>query len=280
VSPHDAPLTQSPPMSPRSVPEGDPAVAAGPVTFPNGGATIQAYLARPSAPGRYPAVMICYENAGISDHFRDIARRFARAGYVGIVVDLLSRRGGTDAVPANERSPYLFAPENIPVWVTDFQAAMTYLRRQPFVVADRIGMTGYCFGGGITWDVAIKEPTLRAAAPYYGPTNFIGEVANIRAAVLGVYAENDNFVNPQLDQVREGLARGRVTSRVNIYAGAGHAFFNDTRPNVYREEAAEAAWLDTLAWFAIYLRGAALPGTGDGSESGGTVGEGDLPIAH
>jgi carboxymethylenebutenolidase len=166
------------------------------------------------------------------------------------------------------------------VWVTDYQAAMAYLRRQPFVQPDLIGMTGYCFGGGITWDVAIKEPTLRAAAPFYGPTNFLGEVANIRAAVLGVYAENDNFVNPQLDQIREGLARGRVTSRINVYPGAGHAFFNDTRPNVYREAAAEAAWQDTLAWFAIYLRGAGLPGTGSGSEPGGTVGGGDLPIAH
>lgn len=261
---NQAPPAQTAPMSPFSVPEGDPAIATSAVTFPNGGDTIQAYMARPSGAGRYPAVMICHENGGITDHFRDIARRYAKNGYVGLAVDLLSRRGGTAAVPTNEISPYLFTPTNIPVWVSDFQAGMAYLRRQPFVQSERIGMTGYCFGGGVTWDVAIKEPTLRAAAPYYGPSNFLGEVASIRAALLGVYAENDNFVNPQLDQVREGLARGGVTSRVTIYPSAGHGFFNDTRSNGYNEAAATAAWRDTLAWFNTYLRVGAFPGTGDG----------------
>jgi carboxymethylenebutenolidase len=269
---NEAPPAQTGPMSPFSVPEGDPAVATSAVTYPNGGDTIQAYLARPSGAGRYPAVMICHDNGGITDHFRDVARRYAKSGYVGLVVDLLSRRGGTAAVPTNEISPYLFEPANILVWVSDFQAAMAYLRRQPFVLPERIGMTGFCFGGGVTWDVAIKEPSLRAAAPYYGPTNFLEEVASVRAAVLGVYAENDNFVNPQLDQIREGLARGRVTSRVTIYPDARHAFFNDTRPNDYHEAASTAAWRDTLAWFNTYLRVGVLPGTGDG---GGAAPEAD-----
>ena len=267
----EAPAPQATPMSPDSVAEGDPAVATAAVTFPNGADAIQGYLARPRAAGRAPGVMICCENAGVSEHFRDVARRYAKAGYVGLVVDLLSRRGGTDAVPPNERSPYLFAPENVAVWVSDYQAAMAYLRRQPFVLADRIGMTGYCFGGGVTWDVAIKEPTLRAAAPYYGPTNFLGEVSAIRAAVLGVYAENDTFVNPQLDQIRAGLAAGRAPSRVTVYPNAGHAFFNDTRPQVYVEAAATAAWRDTLAWFGTYLRAGGLPRTGDGSGADGTA---------
>ncbi len=273
----EAPAPQAQPLSPDSVAAGDPDVITGAVTFPSGDATIMGYLARPRAAGRHPAVMICFENAGVSEHFRDVARRYAKNGYVGLVVDLLSRLGGTDAVPPNERSPYLFAPENLTLWVTDFQAAMAYLRRQPFVVPDRIGMTGYCFGGGVTWDVATKEPGLRAAAPYYGFTNFQGEVSAIRAAVLGVYAENDNFVNPQLEQVREGLARGRVTSRIVVYAGAGHGFFNDTRPTGYNEAAAVAVWRDTLAWFNVYLRGGALPQTGDGS--GGAAGGAPLAAA-
>jgi carboxymethylenebutenolidase len=267
----EAPAPQATPLSPDSVPEGDPAVTTAAVTFPNGADTIQGYLARPRADGRYPAVLICHENAGTAEHFRDVARRYAKRGYAGLVVDLLSRLGGTDAVPANERSPYLFAPENTAVWVTDFQAAMAFLRRQPFVVPERIAMTGYCFGGGVTWDVAVKEPSLRAAAPYYGFANFVGDISGIRAAVLGVYAENDNFVNPQLDQVRAGLAAGRVTSRVVIYPGAGHGFFNDTRPMTYNEADAVAVWRDTLAWFATYLRAGGLPQTGDGSGAGGAA---------
>jgi carboxymethylenebutenolidase len=275
-----APPTQSPPMSPQSVAEGDPAVATAPVTFASGGATIQAYLARPIAPGRYPAVMICHENAGISDHFKDVARRFAKNGYVGIALDLLSRLGGTEAVPANERSPYLFAPENYPLWVADFQAAMAYLRRQPFVIADRIGMMGFCFGGGVTWDVAIKEPTLRAAAPHYGNPMYRDEIPNMRAAILAAYGETDERTTSGGRAIEPDLVAARKTYRINVYPGAAHAFFNDTRPTSYHEAAATASWRDTLAWFGIYLRGTALPATGLVRESGGLDDPENLPVAH
>jgi carboxymethylenebutenolidase len=249
------------PQSPFSVPEGDPAIISGPVTFLSGGATIMAYVARPRAEGRYPAVTICHENAGTSEHYRDVTRRFARNGYVGLHLDLLSRQGGTDAVPANERGALLTA--GVEQFVADFQAAMAYLRSQPFVIADRIGMTGYCYGGGITWNVAIREPTLRAAAPYYGRPAYPDQVGNVRAAVLGVYGANDAGVNASIEPNRQQLEAAGRTFRLNVYPDAGHAFFNDTRTS-YVESAATAAWRDTLAWFNTYLRAGALPATGDG----------------
>jgi carboxymethylenebutenolidase len=104
---------------------------------------------------------------------------------------------------------------------------------------------------------------------------------NTRAAVLGVYAENDNNVNGSIPGVRDALAAAGVPNRQNIYPGAGHAFFNDTRPQVYNEAASTAAWRDTLDWFGTYLRVAgasALPATGDGSAA--PSGDGDLPIAQ
>jgi carboxymethylenebutenolidase len=249
------------PMSPFSVPANDPAVNAGWITFPSGGTQIRGYLARPVAAGRFPAVLVCHENAGTSEHFQDVARRFAKAGYVALHLDLLSRQGGTDAVPANERGAILTA--GVAQFVEDFRAGMAWLRQQPYVV-DRIGMTGYCYGGGMTWNVAIKDSTLRAAAPYYGRSAYIDETGSIQAAVLGVYAQNDMGINSSIDTVRDQLTAARRTFRINIYPDAGHAFFNDTRPQVYVESAATAAWRDTLAWFSTYLRAGAFPGTGDG----------------
>lgn len=261
------------PMSPFTVAANDPAIIAGPVTFPSGTANIMAYWARPRADGRYPAVMICHENAGTSEHFRDIARRFAKNGYVAIHLDLLSRQGGTDAVPANERGGALTAPGTTELYVADFQAAMAFLRRQTFVLADRIGMTGYCYGGGVTWNVAAKEPTLRAAAPFYGTSAYADEIGNVRAAVLGVYAENDARVTGTADSVRQALTANQRTFRINVYPGAAHAFFNDTRPASYLESAATAAWRDTLAWFNTYLRAGLLPATGDAGDGGNEGGE-------
>ena len=276
-----APPAQTPPQSPLHVPANDPAVIAGPVTFRSSdGATIMAYWARPNAAGRFPAVLICHENTGTSEHFQDVTRRFAKAGYVGLHLDLLSRRGGTEAVPANERGGALTGPGATDQFVNDFKAGMAFLRTQPFVIADRIGMTGYCFGGGVTLNMVAKEPTLRAAAPYYGTPAFPDELRNARAAVLGVYAGNDDRVNATMPTVEAGLRAAGVPHRLNTYPGAGHAFFRDTG-GAYNEAASLAAWRDTLDWFGTYLRVAgasALPATGDGSAA--PTGSGDLPIAQ
>ncbi|MDQ3699768.1 MAG: dienelactone hydrolase family protein [Chloroflexota bacterium] len=263
--PFQAP-TPSAPMSPFTVPEGDPTIVSGMTTFPSGGATIMGYWARPRADGRYPAVLISHENAGTSEHFRDIARRFAKNRFVALHLDLLSRQGGTDAVPANERGAILTA--GVDQFVEDFRAGMAYLRGQPFVLGDRIGMTGYCYGGGMTWNVAIKEPSLRAAAPFYGRPAYPDQVGNVRAAVLGVYAANDAGVNSSIDTNRQQLEAERRTFRISVYPDAPHGFFNDTRAASYVESAATAAWRDTLAWFNTYLRAGALPGTGDGDGDG------------
>lgn len=261
-----APSAQTPPQSPLHVPANDPAVIAGPVTFPSGGATIMAYWARPRAAGRYPAVMIAHENRGTGPHYEDVARRFAKAGYVGIVLDLLSRQGGTAAVPPNEIGGIISAPGAAELFANDFRAAMAFLRRQPFVLPDRIGMTGYCFGGGQTLNVAAIEPTLRAAVPYYGISAFTDQLRATRAAVLGVYASNDERVNASIPAVEQQLRAAGVPHRITVYPNANHAFYNDTGGN-YNEVAAAAAWRDTLAWFGTYLRGVALPQTGDGGEA-------------
>jgi carboxymethylenebutenolidase len=230
----------------------DPTVVAGPVTFPSGDATIMAYLARPAGTGAHGAVMICHENRGTGPHYEDVARRFAKAGFVGISLDLLSRQGGTPAVPANQVGAVISGPGAVERFVGDFQAAMAYLRQQPFVDGNRIGMTGFCFGGGVTYNVVGREPSLRAAIPYYGTPAFPNELKNAKAAVLGAYGEADTRVNASIPTVEQNLRAAGVPFQAKIYPGAGHAFFNDTGGS-YNEAAALAAWKDTLAWLNTYM---------------------------
>jgi carboxymethylenebutenolidase len=238
-------------QSPLSVPEGDPDLETGDVTFSSQDAEITAYLARPVAEGVYPAVMICHENRGLTDHIRDVARRFAKVGYVAIAPDLLSREGGT-ATLERDAVPGLLTNAGMDRHVADFTAAFDYLQGQEFVETDRIGMNGFCFGGGVTWLCAAEIPGLKAAAPFYGPGPELDQVPNIQAAVLGVFAESDDWVNSGIEPLREALEAAGVTFEFKIYPGTGHAFNNDTGDR-YVEEQALQAWEDMLAWFEQYI---------------------------
>lgn len=236
--------------SPLSVPEGDPELETGDVTFPSQDAEITGYLARPIAEGTYPAVLICHENRGLTDHIRDVARRFAKAGYVALAVDLLSREGGT-ATLERDAVPGLLTDAGIERHVGDFAAAYEYINGQDFVETDRIAMNGFCFGGGVTWQSATQLP-LKAAAPFYGPAPDLAQVPNITAAMLGVYAEQDERINAGIEALEQALDEAGVTYEIKIYPGVNHAFHNDTGDR-YVEEQATQAWNDMLAWFEQYV---------------------------
>ncbi|MCC6454528.1 MAG: dienelactone hydrolase family protein [Caldilineaceae bacterium] len=237
-------------QSPLSVPEGDPELTTEDVTFTSQDAEITAYLARPVAEGTYPAVMVCHENRGLTPHIRDVARRFAKQGYVAIAPDLLAREGGTDTLE-RDAVPGLLTDAGVERHVADFAAAFAYLQAQEFVEAERIGMNGYCFGGGITWQCATQLP-LKAAAPFYGPAPDLDQVPNIQAAVLGVYAEQDERINAGIPDLEAALDAAGVTYEIKIYPGVNHAFHNDTGER-YVEEQATQAWNDMLAWFEQYI---------------------------
>ncbi len=238
-------------QSPLSVPEGDPTVNASNVTISSQGEEITAYLARPAEEGVHPAVLVCHENRGLTAHIRDVARRFAVAGYVALAIDLLSREGGIDAQDPDQ-IPGLLSNAPAGRHVADFIAGFNYLRNLDFVDGERIGMTGYCFGGGITWDVVTALPELRAAVPYYGRSPDLSQVPNIEAAVLGVYAEQDSRINAGIPALEQTLQEAGVTYQFNIYPGVDHAFHNDTGSR-YNEEQATQAWMDTLAWFEAHM---------------------------
>jgi carboxymethylenebutenolidase len=264
-------------QSPLSVPEDDPAVMVSEITFTSGGIEYMAYEARPAngsatpvaddlaatpaasdasatpvAAGTGALILVCHENRGLTDHIRDVTRRLAKAGYVGVALDLLSPEGGTSAVADPNEIPSILTEGDIGRHVVAFQDAITHYETEGDSAAERVGMIGFCFGGGITWRTATQEPRLLAGIPFYGPPPPTEDVANITAAMLGVYSDDPgDFANEGRDELEAALQEAGVTYQINVYPGTEHAFHNDTGQR-YNEEQALQAWNDSLAWFAQY----------------------------
>jgi carboxymethylenebutenolidase len=235
-----------------SVPDGDPAVVGSDVKFASGAAQAGGYLAKPAkATAGMKAVLVCHENRGLTVHIRDVARRFAKEGYVALAVDLLTREGGTPSRDPDQ-VPGLLTGAGTERHVADFAAGLKYLGTVEGVDGKRIGMTGYCFGGGISWAAATQIPELKAVVPYYGPAPDLAAVKNIKAAVHGMYGETDTRINAGIEPLRGALAAAGIVNQITIYPGVGHAFHNDTG-GAYNEAQATKAWTDTLTWFAKYV---------------------------
>ncbi len=247
----------APPAVPPAVPPGvrvapdDPAVIAGAVRFPVADGDVAGYLARPAAAGRHAIVLVCHENRGLTPHIEDVTRRLAKAGYVGVAVDLASRDGGT-AKHAPDAIPALLGKAPAGQAVADFQAALRYAQAQPFARADRVAMIGFCFGGGVTWRVAAATPALRAAVPFYGLPAAAADVPKIEAAVLAIYAGRDERINATMAATEAAMHAAGRTFRKVVYPDTDHAFHNDSGSR-YDAVAAKAAWAETLAWLARYL---------------------------
>lgn len=237
--------------TPVNVSPDDPAVAAEWVEIPTDSPTLQAYLARPAGEGSFPMVLVCHENRGLTEHIQDVTRRVAKAGYVGLAVDLLSRQGGTASL-SSDQIPGLLGNISPEQFVQDFLDGWAYLRDQNFAQSDRVGMVGFCFGGGVTWSVATHMPELKAAVPFYGPPPPVEDIPNINAAVLAIYGGLDDRINQSIPAIEAAMQEnGKVYEKV-IYEGADHAFHNDTGQR-YKPEAAMDAWQRTLAWFEEHV---------------------------
>lgn len=234
-----------------SVPADDPAVQASDITYQSDTEMV-GYLARPAAEGTYPGVIVIHENRGLTDHIKDVARRLAKAGFVALAPDLVSRNGGTASMSRDQVAGVL-GQSNPDDLVKDLNAGVDYLLQQPGVMPDKAGVVGFCFGGAYTLRLAAANPKIAAAVPYYGVTPQPAEqLANTNAAIMGQYGATDNRVNSTIPALEETLASAGKTFEKHIYEGAGHAFNNDTGTN-YNEAAATQAWQRTLDWFTQHL---------------------------
>jgi len=235
----------------------DPALTSRNVEYPGKAGTVSGYLTRPSAAGKYPAIIVIHENAGLTDHVRDVARRFAKEGYAALAPDLLSRHGGT--AKANPKGGGLsnireLAP--VEAVAEDVDAGFTYLKSLAEVRGDRLGLTGFCWGGEMTFGSTTRVRGLKAAVVYYGRSpEPLDLVKNIEAPVLAHYAEEDPAITKAAPAAEEAMKKYNKPFTYYIYPKAKHAFNNDTNAERYNPEAAKQAWGRTLEFFKKNLQG-------------------------
>jgi carboxymethylenebutenolidase len=227
-----------------------PAVATQPITFPGPeGRTLQGAWAAANQPRG--AVLVIHENRGLTDHIRSVAGRLAASGYSALAIDLLSAEGGTAALGDEARAMAALSSAPRERFVADMRAGLDELERR--AAGRKLGAIGFCFGGGMVWLLlASGEPRLAAAAPFYGPLPSDADFSGSRAAVLGIYAEQDQRVNASREAAAAALERAELTHEIVTYLGANHAFFNDTGPR-YDQEAATQAYAKVLDWFGSHL---------------------------
>jgi carboxymethylenebutenolidase len=243
-------------VSANQVDPNDPALISADIKYPaSDGASIGAYVTRPKGDGRRPAVIVVSDNGALDDHNRDIGRRLAKAGYVAIVPDVVSREGGTSSFPNREAVGQAIAKLTDDNLMKDLMGAQNYIKGQSFVQPSKIGVVGFCWGGGKTFLFTTQSKDLAAAVIYYGPIlQNLDSVKNISAPVLGHYGELDEPISSQVPRLAEEMQKNGKSYEYKIYADAPHAFNSDTRPDRYRPEAAKDAWARTLEFFKRHLQ--------------------------
>jgi carboxymethylenebutenolidase len=232
----------------------DPDILTHNVEYEGKAGPILAYLARPVKAGKYPGIIVVHENAGLNDHIRDVARRFAKDGYVALAPDYLSRQGGT--AKANPKGGGISKIREMVPWQTvveDTEAGVRYLRVLPDVRGDRIGMVGFCWGGEMTFAAATQIPALRAAVVYYGRSPSLDLVPKIKTPVMAHYGEKDPGVNKGIKDTEVAMKKHNKPFDYRIYPGAPHAFNNDTNAERYNAAAAREAWDRTQAFLKKHL---------------------------
>ena len=219
---------------------------------PKGHGSIRGYLARPAnASGRLPAVVVIHGGQGLYPHFEDVARRLALANFVAFAPDALSSLGGH---PGNtEKAQQMMDSLDPEKRTQDFIAAATFLKTHS-LTNGKVGVVGFCWGGGMTNTLAVRMPDLGAAAPYYGAQPAAADVAKIKAPLLIQYGGLDERLVRGWPPFEAALKAAGKTYTVYIYEGAQHAFHNDTDGPRYNKAAAELSWQRTLDFFNKYLR--------------------------
>jgi carboxymethylenebutenolidase len=238
------------------VPPDAPDLVAQDVTYPGEGTTMMGYLAYPKTPSApyMPGVIVIHENRGLVEHIRDVARRAARAGFVAVAPDLLSRQGGVAAFPDPQQQQQAYNRTTPADRQADLISTLAYIKTLPNIVFNRIGVVGFCAGGGNAWNMAVIAEELAAVVPFYGtPLPPVEALDRIQAPVLAIYGERDRNLSINMGPVMQGMLQRQKTFGFVVYEGAAHAFHNDTGAN-YNAEAACDAWARTIAWFNKYLR--------------------------
>jgi carboxymethylenebutenolidase len=224
------------------------------VTYPSpdGYGTVSGYLVRPaSAFGPLPAILVVHENRGLNPHIEDIARRLALDGFMAFAPDALTSLGG---YPGDEdKARQLFAKLDQAKTREDFVAGARYLKNRSDC-SGKLGVVGFCWGGGVAHVLATRLPELDAAVPFYGNHPPVGDAAKVKAPLLIHFAAVDERINAAWPAYEAALKAAGVHYTAHVYKGTQHGFNNDTTPR-FDAVSARLAWERTLAFFAKTLRG-------------------------
>ena len=213
---------------------------------PDGYESVRAYKIRPAGTtGRLPAVVVVHENRGLNPHIEDVARRFATEGFLAFAPDGLTSLGG---YPGNDdQGREMQASLDRARLLEDFVAAVAFMQSHPESTG-RVGIVGFCYGGGVSNTLATRNPELGGAVPFYGGQPAAEAAANIRAPLLLHFAEDDEGVNSGWPAWEAALRANGVRYEAHTYPGTLHGFHNDTTPR-YNEGAARLAWQRTVDFF-------------------------------
>ena len=221
------------------------------VPSPQGNGSIKGYLVRPANAATLPAVLVVHENRGLNPYIEDVARRLAIADFIAFAPDALTSLGGYPG--DDEKGLALFAKLDRAKATEDFLAAAMWLKSRPDCTG-KVGAVGFCYGGGIVNQLAVRMgPDLAAAVPFYGAQPSADDTAKIKAPINAQYGELDTRITDGWPAFDAALTQAEVPHEGHIYKGANHGFHNDTTPR-YDEAAAKEAWQRTLDWFNKYLR--------------------------
>jgi carboxymethylenebutenolidase len=238
----------------QQIAKDDPRLATSTVDYdsPKGTAKVRGYLVVPrKRSARLPGIVVVHENRGLNPHIEDITRRVGLEEYVAFAPDALTPLGG---YPGDEdKARELFAKLDQTKTREDFIAAVKYLEKRP-ECSGKVGVVGFCWGGGIANFLATRIPELAAAVPFYGNQPPADDVAKIKAPLLIHYAEKDERINAGIPTFEAALKANHVSYEMFTYPGTQHGFNNDTTPR-YDKAAATLAWKRTLDFFKKNLRG-------------------------
>src|SRR5262249_16164016 len=221
------------------------------LTYPGATGDIKAYIALPKGAAKLPAVIVIHENRGLNPHIEDVARRIALEGFLALAPDLLSPMGGT---PENEDTARdMISKLDGQQTVQNLVAAVAFLKKHAHSNG-KVGVMGFCWGGGMSGALAVNAPDLDAAVVYYGIQPKAADVEKIKAPLLLHYAGQDARIDEGIPAFEEALKKANKKYTLYMYEGAQHAFNNDTSEARYNKPAAEQAWSRTVTFLKENLK--------------------------
>lgn len=239
------------PAKAEVVAKDDPRLYTEYIRYPGETGEMTAYAAQPQGRAGLPGVIVIHENTGLQPHIEDVTRRVALEGFLAIAPDALSPFGGTPANVSQAQS--LIGKLDTQATIKNYVAAVQYLKTHPQTTG-KVGCMGFCWGGGMTNQVAVNSPDLAAAVPFYGSQPASQDVPRIRASLLCHYGALDTRINAGIEAFEAALRAASINYGIYVHKGADHAFFNDTRTDRYHKQAAELAWRLTIAFFRETLK--------------------------